>query len=177
MSRLNFFLTPDMAFDALRHAKLTEGSRLIIRRFSKDGCTPGMKTVDLDDDNIASIYTRGKYCLYYLSLGSVPKESTDWGFTERAADELLEFEGGRLESKDLEMTKLRIFSKKSLANANFRAVKRAISKFCDHKGVVTLSGENYPKVLLSTEVEKNYRLWLSLGKESDSFICRSAQTD
>ncbi|WP_417388332.1 hypothetical protein [Gimesia sp.] len=172
MSRLSYFLTPESAFEALRKAKLSEGSRLIIRRFSKDEKYAGMKTLDLDDKNNALTYMSGNYCEYYLTLGSVPLTSSDWDFTDRAKAELLVFDGGRLVQNDLEITDLRIFSKFSQAKKNFRAVKKAILDMCDKKGVVTLSGEHDPGIYLPTTLEKKYRLRFSLNKETDNFICR-----
>lgn len=171
MSRLDFFLTPELVFDALRTVDLAEGSRLIFRRFSKDGSDATIQVVDLADENNASMYLSGGFSEYYVSLGSIPEGSTDWGFIPRSADELLIFEGGRLLGRDLEITKLRVFSKRSRAKVNFTAIGKAIRARCKQKGLVTLSGASYKDIVYSPEIARAYRLRLSLATDSDEFTC------
>lgn len=177
MSRLDFFLCPEVAFQALLDAKLAPGTKLIFYRPKSQSFDAAIQTFCLEDENVALTYKDQGYVEYYLSLGSVPQNVHDWGFLNRVADEILVFAGGRLVKRNLELTELRIFSKQSRATANFNAVKKAIRARCTKKGVVTLRGTHYKNVYYSPEMANEYQWWLSLRMEFEDFRCRPSTPD
>ena len=173
MSQINFFLLPNVIFDLIRQSNIDKRSQLIFRRFQSEGFDARIQQVDLNADHVDEIYSSGKFSEYCLSLGSVPYTFDDWKFMERAANELLVFEGSRVVGRDLEITKLRVFSKKSDAVSNYKQITKSIKERCGKKGLNTLSGHSVPDVWYDSAIENRYRLRLSFASDDEKFICTS----
>lgn len=150
----------------------------MLRRFSSKEYGPAITVADLNSRELASRYLEEGYSEFYISLGGVPDSESDWDFLDRYAEEVLVFEGGRQHGRDLEITKFRVFSKKSQARKNFNAIKRAVTGCCDGKGLVTLlSATRYDDIWFSSRALLEFQLWLAWKMDSNDFVCVSPTSD
>jgi hypothetical protein len=152
MPELRFFLDPHELFDLLRQQHGKQQLTMVLQRFQSEAGPAGWHIARADEP-LAELYTAGGYELLYLSLGATPEHATDWQFTERAMDELLELTGGRQSGNLLELATLRVFAKRSRATKVFYSIRRSIKSLAA-PGVLVARGTRYPDIVHSARAAK-----------------------
>jgi hypothetical protein len=167
MSTLRFFLPPTVFFEIIRDVRAKLPFHVIFRRFATADFAATLTVVAIDD-SLERTYLTGGYSEMMLSLDATPNSATDWEFTSRVAEQLIIVEGGRVSGRVLELSRLRIFAKKSRAQGLYKALRKQITGRCVKS--VHARNTTYDDIYYAGEAALQYHLRLSLAPNAPEFV-------
>ena len=153
--RIYSFLELHSHLAIIREILLRIEGRLSFRRFDSTGGTEyGYTIVNLEEDDLPSLYMSLELSEMYISLKKIPLRFDDWDYVERAKDELVLIEGGHQHDGILALSEMRAITRSSPAKSLFGKLQRALKKQCTEKGLYANPKGHYyarfyydPKVL------------------------------
>ena len=168
--RIYYFLELHPHLAIIRDILLRIGGRLSFRRYDPTGGTEyGFTIVNLEEDDLPSLYMSREFSEMYISLKKIPLRFDDWDYPDRAQSELILIEGGRQHDGILALSEMLLQDRNSLAKSLFGKLQRALKKQCTEKGLyANPKGHYYARFYYDPKVLLKYRLQDTL--DDDSYI-------
>ncbi|ACY18030.1 hypothetical protein [Haliangium ochraceum] len=160
--RIAFFMLPSQFFELLPRVLADKALTLLFRRPKTENFEAGYENI-ADLSNLEKTFHEGDFQLIYLSTGCIPESSTDWEFTERCANQLVEIQLGRTAPGQVALSEAYLPVPGSPAGPILDALEQQIASVC-RRGVRG-ARHSYPDHYWSEEV-RTMALYRALGKEA-----------
>lgn len=155
MSSIEAILYKETLFEIILEIKEKFDLHVVFRRFKKNGYQPGYFVID--SNNLSDIYNSEGFELIYLAQ-NVPEAEEDYNFLSREADLLLEIKGGRHHRDELELSQIRLMSKKPKNKLWINVFRKQIKILCNQG--IRWDDSEYPKIFWDKKIDwSNTKCW------------------
>lgn len=165
--RFYYFLQLQRQLDVICEVLLSVRGYLSFRRFDTTGGTEyGFTTVNLDEDDLPSVYMGGGFTEMYIALKSIPRRFDDWDYADRAQ---ILIEGGHQCDGVICQSLMQLIDKRSRAKSLFAKLQRALRKQCTAQGLyANPKGNFYAQFYYDPQLLSKFRL--QEGLDDDGYV-------
>jgi len=124
--KIDFIIPSDTFFNLIKPVITNYNLKVFFRRYESSNHASEWYECPYFDTTLAKIYNEGGYVAIYITKTKKPVHKQDWSFTDKAEDELIEITGGRTIDDCIELSKMRVVSKKSNIKNIFKQLRDII---------------------------------------------------